>query len=193
MEELKALISTIIELTTEEETNFFTRCYVKKIKKKDFLGKSGEFCNNVYFIKSGAARLIATDKKGIEHTCYFVFENGFVSDYTSFISQVPAFYSVQAIENMEVVVLPREAFEWVYSNVAKSFKIGKLLVELQYILLDQRIKNMYTGSHIDFYQLMDDYFPNIHNRVPQSMIASYLGITPVHLSRLKKENRMNKR
>jgi hypothetical protein len=93
---------------------------------------------------------------------------------------------MQALEPLEVVVMPRAAIEWGYENLTQGEKLGRLIAEFYFIYQDNRIKNGYALSPKMRYDHITDVFPNIHNRAPQHMIASYLGITPVHLSRLKK-------
>ncbi|HMP92016.1 MAG TPA: hypothetical protein PKD90_04040, partial [Phnomibacter sp.] len=85
------------------------------------------------------------------------------------------------------IVLPRSAIDWGYAHLAQGQKLGRLIAEYYFIYQDNRIKNLYTRTPRQRYDAMSDIFPNIHNRVPQHMIASYLGITPVHLSRLKRK------
>jgi hypothetical protein len=90
------------------------------------------------------------------------------------------------MEETEVVVLPRNSVEWGYNVLKEGQKLGRLIAEFYFIFQDNRIKNMYLASPRERYENITKVFPNIHNRVPQHMIASYLNITSVHLSRLKK-------
>lgn len=86
-----------------------------------------------------------------------------------------------------MIVLPRQSIEWGYTNLQEGQKLGRLIAEYSFIYLDSRIQHMYTLTPLERYQLMSDIFPEIHNRVPQHMIVSYLGITPIHLSRIKRK------
>ena len=90
------------------------------------------------------------------------------------------------MEDTKVAVMPRNAIEWGYSHLREGEKLGRLIAEYYFVYLDTRIQHLYTLSPIERYNLMGEIFPNIHNRVPQHMIASYLGITPIHLSRIKR-------
>ena len=85
-------------------------------------------------------------------------------------------------------MLPRAAVEWGFQNMLEGQKLGRLIAEYYYIYQDQRIKNTYALTPKQRYDSISQVFPNINNRAPQHMIASYLGITPVHLSRLKKQD-----
>jgi CRP-like cAMP-binding protein len=132
--------------------------------------------------------VIVHDKEGSEHTIHFALENQFIADYSSFIQQQPSLYTLQALEETEVVIMPRSAVDWGYKNLKEGDKLGRLIAEFYFIYQDNRIKNQYARSAKERYDTITEVFPNIHNRVPQHMIASYLGITPVHLSRLKKSD-----
>lgn len=123
----------------------------------------------------------------MEHTIHFSQENEFIADYTSFMLKAPANNNIQAIEKTEVVVMPRMVIEWGYTNLKQGDKMGRLIAEYYFIYFDNRLKNQYLYTPAQRYENISKVFPNIHNRVPQHMIASYLGVSPVHLSRLKKE------
>jgi CRP-like cAMP-binding protein len=128
------------------------------------------------------------DANGNEHTIHFALENQFIADYAQYILQQPGMYYLQALEETEVIIFPRQAIEWGYANLSEGQKMGRLVAEYYFIYQDDRIKNTYVRTPKERYDTIKNIFPNIHNRVPQHMIASYLGITPIHLSRLKKES-----
>jgi len=88
-----------------------------------------------------------------------------------------------------VIVLPRQVIDWGYQHLAQGDKMGRLIAEYYFIYFDNRLKNQYVFTPAQRYENISKVFLNIHNRVPQHMIASYLGVSPVHLSRLKKELR----
>jgi len=113
-------------------------------------------------------------------------ENQFIADYSAFILKQPSLYTLRAEEETEAVILPRSAVEWGYKNLKQGDKLGRLIAEFYFIYHDNRLKNFYARTPKERYDTITEIFPNIHNRLPQHMIASYLGITPVHLSRLKK-------
>lgn len=187
MEQLKGAINSMIDISTDEMDIFLSDCYTRTYKRKEFLNDTGKVCNDVFFINSGTTRNVIIDNEGIEHTIHFSIEHQFISEYSSFLQKTPAKYSVQALENTEVIIMPRSAVEWAYSNLKNADKMGRIIAEYYFIYLDNRINNLYTQSPVERYINISQLFPDIHNRAPQHMIASYLGITPVHLSRLKKE------
>lgn len=189
MEEFRAAILQMINASQAEVEQFLGMCYPRAFSKNEVLLQPGSIPQEVFFIKSGLIRVIVTDREGNEHTLHFAMERQFITDYSSFILQQPALYSMQALETTDVVVLPRKAIEWGYKNLQEGEKMGRLVAEFYFIYQDNRIKNIYSRSPKERYEAITEVFPNIHQRVPQHMIASYLGITPVHLSRLKKSQR----
>lgn len=186
MEQIKQVMQQMIAVSEEELNDFLSQTSIKTFKKNDILSKIDEVPNDVFFINKGLIRVLITDNEGSEHTIHFGLENQFITDYSNFILQQPSIYRLQALEETQVVILPRSTIEWGYANLTDGQKMGRLIAEYYYIYQDNRIKNSYVRTPKQRYDSITDVFPNIHNRVPQHMIASYLGITPIHLSRLKK-------
>ncbi len=189
MEQIRAAIRQMIQVTETELDGFLSFCSVKTFKKHDFLSNADSSVNELFFINKGIARVTILDQQGTEHTTHFALENQFIADYTSFILKQPSYYALEALEETQVVVMPRSAIEWGYKNMREGDKLGRTIAEFYFIYNDMRIKNLYLKTPKERYDSISDIFPNIHNRVPQHMIASYLGITSIHLSRLKKADK----
>lgn len=186
MEIIKNAIRSMIEITDSELDSFLQNAKIKIANPQEILNRNGEVTNDIYFINRGILRVFITDTSGTEHTTHFALENQFVSDYSSFMTQTPSVSTLQAIEKTELVVIPRKSIEWGYAHLTEGQKMGRLIAEFYFIYQDTRIINQYSRTPKQRYDAITEVFPNIHNRVPQYMIASYLGITPIHLSRLKK-------
>lgn len=186
MEPFKVAIRRMIAVSDQEMESFLTRGRIKTFKAKEFLAHQGSVSNDVFFISRGITRSLLIDKDGYEHTIHFSLENQFIADYASFLLQSPASNSIQALEETEVVVMSRDMIEWGYKNLAEGDRLGRIIAEYYFIYFDSRIKNMYFHTPAERYQMITRTFPDIHNRVPQHMIASYLGISPIHQSRLKR-------
>ena len=186
MEQIKQVMQQMINVSEVELNNFLNQAVTKTFKRQETVSRPNAIPNEIFFINKGLIRVLIIDNEGTEHTLHFALENQFIADYANFIQKQPSLYSLQAIEETQVVVLPRSAIEWGYKNLTEGQKMGRLIAEFYFIYQDDLIKNMYARTPKERYDSITDVFPNIHNRVPQHMIASYLGITPVHLSRLKK-------
>jgi CRP-like cAMP-binding protein len=186
MNQISQAITQMIDISDTELDRLLGYCFAKKVKRLAPLSLPGIVPNEIFFINRGIVRVTVTDQGGTEHTIHFALENQFIADYSSFIQCQPALYTLQALEETEVVVMPRSAIEWGYNHLKQGDKLGRLVAEFYFIYQDNRIKNLYARTPKERYDTIAQVFPNIHNRVPQHMIASYLGITPVHLNRLKK-------
>ncbi|SMD45893.1 cAMP-binding domain of CRP or a regulatory subunit of cAMP-dependent protein kinases [Aquiflexum balticum DSM 16537] len=189
MKSIYTVIQQMINISHPEWLEFSGKTQERKFKRNELLSSPGTVPHEIFFIEHGIVRVIITDKAGTEHTVHFALENQFIADYTSFLLQEPSLYSIQALEETTTVVLPREAIEWGYTNLKDGQKLGRLIAEFYFIYQDNRVRNIYARTPKERYDSITQVFPNIHNRVPQHMIASYLGISPVHLSRLKKSDR----
>ena len=186
MEQIRQVMKSMISISEEELNEFLSKAITKTFKRHEIISRPNAVPNEIYFINKGLIRVLITDNEGTEHTIHFALENQFIADYSHFIQKQPSLYSLQAVEETEVIVLPRSAIEWGYKHLREGQKMGRLIAEFYFIYQDDRIKNLYARTPKQRYDSITEVFPNIHNRVPQHMIASYLGITPVHLSRLKK-------
>jgi signal-transduction protein with cAMP-binding, CBS, and nucleotidyltransferase domain len=186
MEQIRQVMKQMINVTEAELNDFLSQVITKTFKRQEIISRPASIPNEIFFINKGIIRVLITDNEGTEHTIHFALENQFIADYSNFIQQQPSIYSLQTLEETEVVILPRSAIEWGYKNLKEGQKMGRLIAEYYFIYQDDRIKNNYVRTPKQRYDSITTVFPNIHNRVPQHMIASYLGITPIHLSRLKK-------
>ncbi len=187
MVQLAHAIKSMITLSEPDLTAFLSRCHPQNYTKKQVLSPPGQIPGEIFFIVKGIVRVVIVDAKGNEHTIHFALENQFIADYSAFMLKQKSTYTIEAIEDTETVIMPRAAIDWGYTNLTQGDKLGRLIAEFYFIYQDNRIKNLYARTPKQRYESIADVFPNIHNRAPQHMIASYLGITPVHLSRLKKQ------
>lgn len=186
MEQLVYAMQQMIAVSKSELDTFLSFCILKKFNRHDIVSRPDVIPNEIFFINKGLIRVIVTDKEGNEHSLHFALENQFIADYSAFILKQASLYTLRTEEETEVIILPRTAIEWGYKNLQEGERLGRLIAEYYFIYQDNRLKNLYARTAKERYDNITDIFPNIHNRVPQHMIASYLGITPVHLSRLKK-------
>ena len=186
MEQIRAVIKNMIHVSNTELDEFLSFATIKRYARQQIISGPNQIPNEIFFINKGLIRVLITDNEGTEHTIHFALENQFIADYSNFMQQQPSFYTLQALEETQVVVLPRSAIDWGYQNLTEGNKMGRLIAEYYFIYQDNRIKNLYIRTPKERYDSISEIFPNINNRVPQHMIASYLGITPIHLSRLKR-------
>ncbi len=186
MKQIKEAIKQLISISETEMEYFLRDCKIKTFKKKAVLCKPNEIATKIFFINKGIIRVKIVDNKGTEHSIHFAFENQFIASYSSFLQESKSIYALEALEDTEVVIMPKSTIDWGYENLQEGQKMGRLIAKNLFMLQDNRIRNSYCRTPKESYDSITEVFPNIHNRVPQHMIASYLGITSIHLSRLKK-------
>jgi CRP-like cAMP-binding protein len=189
MEMIRQVIRQMIAVSDHELDELLRSCEVKTVPRKTVLSSPGKVPQEIYFINRGLIRVIINDNAGTDHSLHFALEGQFIADYSAFILKQPSLYTLQTEEETELVVMPRAAIDWGYAHMTQGDRLGRLIAEYYFIYQDNRLKNFYARTPKERYDAISEIFPNIHNRVPQHMIASYLGISSVHLSRLKKSDR----
>jgi CRP-like cAMP-binding protein len=178
------VISTYIEISDEEWARYSSMLCVKEIKKKSIILSEGSICREVFFINKGLLRIFFVDNNGEEKTFHFALEKTFATDYKSFLKEIPSNYSIQAMEDTQVLVMSLDMILGGYKMLANGEKLGRLLAEDYFFMFNDKIQAMYTQTPLERYNDLTSSFPKIFQRVPQHLIASYLNISPVHLSRL---------
>lgn len=158
----------------------------KFLKKNDFLIKEGVICNEIVLVKKGILRSFYTNNEGNEITKCIVFENELTAAYSSFITQQPTFENIQAICDTEVVVLKRKDLYNLYETSSEWQNVGRLLTEFHYIESENRTVSFQKLSAKERYEALVENHLKYLKYIPLKYLSSYLGITPRHLSRLRK-------
>lgn len=186
LESAAAYIRTLVDPDAEGLRGLLDRCGVRRVKRRSYLGRSGDVVDEVYYIHQGLVRVVLVDPGGTEHTSHLAYEGRLFAEYTAYLTRTPAVYELQALEDTEVVVMPRAAIEWGYAHMRGGERLGRLVAEQYFVYLDQRVRGLLTVPPQQRYAELTRLFPDVHARVPQHMLASYLGITPEYLSRMKR-------
>ncbi|MEZ5037556.1 MAG: Crp/Fnr family transcriptional regulator [Chitinophagales bacterium] len=171
-----ALIETLLD-----------KCKKVNIKKGEFWLRAGEACQQTLFVENGLLRYYSIDDKGKEHLLQFAPEGWFVSDRASIFFNEPSAYFIQALEDTEAIILD-ESFMLDLAKKDVSFmEFNNKLLHNHIRQLQNRINQLLSASAEERYLHFTRIYPDILLRVPQLMVASYLGITPESLSRVRKE------
>jgi CRP-like cAMP-binding protein len=184
-EKIHQVISSYIDISDEEWAVYSSMLRIKEFKKKDIILAEGSACKEVFFVNNGLLRVYFVDNIGEEKTFHFSLENTFATDYKSLLKGIPSNYSIQAIEDTQVIIMSDEMIKAGYEKLRNGEKLGRLLAEDYFFMFNDKIQSIYTEQPLDRYTNLNHSFPNIFQRVPQHLIASYLNISSVHLSRLK--------
>lgn len=181
-----------VSLTPEEEDVCRSLFIPKKLRKRQYLLQEGDVCKYTAFIEKGALRVYTIDDKGWEHVMQFGIEGWWVSDLYSFLTGEPSTYTIEALEDCELLLINQAAEEELLQKVPKFERYMRILVQGAYIALQRRMMTSMALSAEEKYLRMVSTYPDIVQRVPQHMIASYLGITPETLSRIRKNLALRK-
>ena len=178
-------ITEIVDLSEEDLINLTSKMEFKKYKKGSFLIQVNELNDKFFFINKGIVRNLSSDFEGNELTYDFKIEGMFVSEHISFLNGSLATLSSQCLEDCEVIIVTKKVLDEFYITSQQGEKLGRLISEKIILeLLNDRI-DLHSKTVSQRYIELTNKFPKIHQRIPQHFIASYLGITSVHLSRIK--------
>ncbi len=185
-------ISRFIELTMEESQYFTSLLTLKKLRKRQFLIKEGEICRYQYFVNRGCLRTFYIDNKGLEHNVQFSIEDWWSGDMHSFITQKPGRFNIVAIEDSEVVCIDKQSQETLYVQVPKFEKFFRHLLQGAFITLQERVLASMSETAEERYIKFKNKYPEMDKRIPKNQVASFLGITPESLSRVRRELSLRK-
>ncbi|MFT3753852.1 MAG: Crp/Fnr family transcriptional regulator [Paludibacter sp.] len=156
------------------------------LKKKEFLLKEGQVCRFNYFVESGCLRMFYNNDKMLEQTMQFAIETWWMSDYFSFSRQKPSEYFIQTVEKTLVLGIDFHTQEKLFAEVPQMERYFRIMMQRALAASQLRVKLIYQLSKEEMYKHFSKSFPQFLQRVPQYMLASYLGLTPEYLSELRK-------
>jgi CRP-like cAMP-binding protein len=181
-------INQIIPLTNEEKVSIEKAFKPATYSRGDFWIKAGKICNHVAFVQQGKLRLFHVDHSGNEVTCYFVTPGEFVSSFTSFLTNTPTIENITVIEESLMQQITKSDLEKLSDEVPKMHIFRRIIAENLFITMEKRIAELQAFTAQERYEKMLKENPDILLSVPLQYTASFLGITPQHLSRLRKES-----
>lgn len=158
----------------------------RKVKKGQFLVHEGAVSRCTNFVNEGSVRTYFIDLNGQEHIVQFAIEGWWISDLNSFILQVPATFNVQAIEDSVILELPFESLELLYEQIPKLERYFRIVTQRAFVAFQQRVVQNISMTAEDRYLAFQQKYPKIELRIPQRLVASYLGISAEFLSKIKK-------
>lgn len=180
-------IERIIKLSDEEKEVFKTLTETDFIKKKELLLKEGEVCKFEFFVLRGCLRSFYFDKNLIEHTTMFAIEDWWTGNLNSFLKSTPSKFSIEAQEDTTLLKIHRGKIEALYSQIPKFERYFRILLQNRLLVTQDRVSNHLSSTAPERYNQFIAKYPDIEQRVAQKHIASYLGITPTYLSRLRRK------
>ncbi len=182
-----------IELTKEEKELSGSFFIPKKMRKKQWLLQEGDVCKYVAFVEKGLLRSFTIDDKGHEHITQFAFEGWWIADQVSFLTGEPSEHNIEALEDCELLLLTKLAEDKMLEKIPKLERYFRILLQNSLIATQKRLVSSLSQSAEERYSDLIKACPDtLPQRIPQHMMASYLGITPETLSRIRRQMSIRK-
>ena len=186
-EKFKRIVDKMVHVPEAEWEHFVRHLSERTFERNDYLVRAGDVVRNFYFITKGLVRFFYCTEDGKEFNKHFAMENGFAGSFHSLILQEPCGFFIQALEKTETIVLPNRVLNEFYDRHACWERLGRKNAEQLVLIKEAREKELLLDSLDIRYQRFLQEFPGLADRIPQYHIASYLGVTDVALSRIRKK------
>lgn len=178
-------IAKHISLSKDEQEKFLSYLVSKKIRKRQFLVQEGEQSKHSAFVISGCLRSYIIDANGFEHILQFAIEDWWIADMMSITTQKPGYLAIDALEDSEVLLLSRENQIKLFDECPKFERYFRIITENGMVSFQRRVLENISLPAAERYKNFAKRYPLMVQRLPQTQIASYLGITPEFLSKIR--------
>lgn len=185
----KQHLQKFIDVSDEEFETILGYFQVIPVKKKEILQQEGKICRHQYFVLTGCLRKYLLNEKGIEVTTEFALETWWMSENRAFEFQTECLFSIQAVENSEILIIDFQSQEKLYKDFPIMERYFRFVYQRAFAAYQMRLKYLYTMSKEDYFFHFYDLYPGFVQRVPQYLLASFLGLTPEYLSELRRKKR----
>jgi CRP-like cAMP-binding protein len=175
-----------VKLSEDERNLIMSKLKPKKLRKRQYFLQEGDVCKHMGFIVKGSTRMFAVDEKGHEHILHFGLEDWWVGDYESFYLLTPSKYFVEALEAVDMILITNEQLQELDRAIPAIAAMLESINRWGTIAFNKRMHAAISFSAEERYEYLTRTYPQFFQRFPQNMIASYLGISPETLSRIRK-------
>lgn len=183
--DLIGLLNQLVELNSEDEKLIRNSFSEMSLEKGDHFLRAGNICKYVGFLRCGLVRYYVL-KDDEESTFEFTKEGEFVSDYSSFNRNEKSIQNIQAIENCELLIINRRKLYEIFERVGSGNHLGRLIIEHRFDVMVNQLLAVYMQNSEQRYQKFISDYSDLAQRIPQYLIASYVGVQPPSLSRIRK-------
>lgn len=180
-------ICKFVPLTPAEKELVIPFFQPRRLRKKEVLFKEGRLCQEQFFVVKGCLHMYFVNEKGIEQTTQFAIENWWISDQYSLCNKVPSSFNIQAVETSDVISIDNGAMDQMLLDCPKLERYFSKMYQKAYAASQMRMRILNDYSREEMYLLFVQHFPDFVQRVPQYMLASYLGFTPEYLSEIRRK------
>jgi len=160
----------------------------KVFAKKETLLSEGKTCREIFFVAKGCLQIYFVKPNGLEQTIDFAIENWWTSDFMAFLKHTPATFSIKAVEKTNVFILSNSSQQKLLTEIPEMETYFRLIFQRAYAASQRRVRLLYEFSREDLYLQFSKNYPDFIQRVPQYLLASFLGFTPEYLSEIRKKN-----
>jgi CRP-like cAMP-binding protein len=188
MEQLFQNMLNVVSLGKEERQFLENKIKYKSVRRNQYLLQEGDVANQLFFVKKGCLRLYSLNSNGVLQILQFAVQDWWITDIASFVSQGPSRLFIDAIKPSEILILQkkdRDELMQVFPSFERYFRIK---IENAFISQQQRLLNNMTLTALERYEDFIEKYPTIAADIPQMQIASYLGITPEFLSKIRSQH-----
>ncbi|SEW38838.1 cAMP-binding domain of CRP or a regulatory subunit of cAMP-dependent protein kinases [Chitinophaga sp. YR573] len=175
-----------IPLREIEKNELKQRVVEKKVKRRQFILQQNDVCKHYTFVLSGCFKMYGVDDNGTEHNIQFAAENEWIADIGSFHSGKESRLYIEAIEPSVVLQIEKPNLIYLYHNHPKFDRIFRVIVEEKFIEIQNRVLQNISSTADERYHTFREQYPQLANRLPNTQIASYIGITPEFLSKIRR-------
>ncbi|TPN88767.1 Crp/Fnr family transcriptional regulator [Aquimarina algicola] len=176
-----------IVLSNQEESLLLSKISIRKYLKGQYILQQGDSCKFLNFIISGTTKTFHIDNDGNEHIFRFAIENWWATDLPSFLNQEISNTNIQCLEDTEIVQISLKDLEELFLNISELEHFFRILFQKVSITLEKRIITNLSFSAKEKYLLFKEEYPEFEQRIPQYMVASYLGISKQYLSEIRNQ------
>ena len=176
-----------LPLNEEESKLLAERVTQRQIKRRQMILQEGFVCKHYTFVEKGCFKMYGVDEKGHEHNLRFAAENDWIADLGSFYSEKPSKLFIEALEPSVILQIEKKDLLFLFMNVSKFDRNFRVIVEEKFIELQNRLLQNFSSNAYQRYTDFLERYPKLALRLPNTQIASYLGITPEFLSKIRGE------
>lgn len=187
IDELIAFFDSYVPLNDDEKNDLGLRVKERSVKRKEFFLHEGQVCHQYGFVASGCFRTYGVDVSGKEHNLQFAVENDWIVDIASFYAEKPSKLFIEAMEPSLILLIERIDLLHFYKHYPKFVRYFKVIFENKFVEMQNRVMQNISSTAEERYLAFLEQYPGLSNRIPGVQIASYLGVTPEFLSKVRKD------
>ncbi len=187
MEKIIKHFDKYLRLDDTEKEALTSRLTERKIKRKQYILQGGDICKYFTYVVEGCFKTYGVDNSGKEHNLLFTTENDWITDIDSLHKERPSKLFIEAVEPSVILQISKGDLWYLYTNYPKFDRNFRVIIEDKYIELQNRLLQTFSTTAYERYESFLEQYPKLANRLPNTQIASYLGITPEFLSKIRNE------